>query len=419
MKSLIQRLFVENWPRKVIALVLAIIVWFALAQSLTATKVVGNVSVRVVNIPKGMTVEGMQSNGTLSKKITLTLTGNKNTLDKLTSNDFEVVINGEGQSGEWVATVQKSNLVSLNPEINVMQGISRVQPKNFIVKLTQLISEQVPVVITKPIGEAPKGYMYLDTWPYRLYVTLEGPKATIEKLKKQGVKLTFNLNDISKADLNALESSSKVGQSDVVSYFVPNHWKEITVPGLSDTPIPINDPNAKYLRIDFVRMDLLPVTTPMQVDLFFLPKTSSVLNPSKVKLGSNDTIKVQNGIKVFGRPLYAKGVSKLFLETVQDYMEIAIITTPVQEGQSMQWSVQFIDPRTLENRYVDVLMADISNQELSDLNPQARDEYLRNRFRSYMNRFSLYNEKHEPLQLFITKKGSQIVVTEHEESRNP
>ena len=205
----------------------------------------------------------------------------------------------------------------------------------------------------------------------------------------------------------------------MVSYFVPNHWKEVSIPELSDTPIPINDPNAKYLRIDFVRVDLLPIKTPMPVDLFFLPKTSSVLNPSKAKLGINDTIKSQNGIKVFAKPLYAKGVSKLFLDVVQDYMEIEIIATPVQEGQSMQWSVQFIDPSSLENRYVDILMADVSNQELSDLHPQVREEYLRNRFRSYMNRFALYDENNKPLKLFITKKGSQITVTEEHESRTP
>ena len=176
MKTLLHRIFIENWPRKAIALGLAIIVWFALAQSLTATKVIGNVSVRVVNIPKGMTVEGMQSNGVLSKKITLTLTGNKNTLDKLTSHDFEVVISAEGQKGEWVATVRKNNLTALNPEINITQGISRVQTKNFIIKLTQLVSEQIPVIVAKPIGESPKGYLYLDTWPYRLYITIEGAK---------------------------------------------------------------------------------------------------------------------------------------------------------------------------------------------------------------------------------------------------
>ncbi len=419
MKTLLHRIFVENWPRKAIAIVLAIIVWIALAQSLTATKVIGNVSVRVVNIPKGMTVEGMQSNGLLSKKITLTVTGNKNTLDKLTSHDFEIVVSAEGQQGEWVASISRANLASLNSEINISQGISRIQTKNFIIRLTQLVSEQIPIIVAKPIGEAPKGYLYLDTWPYRLYTTIEGPKNTVAKLKKQGLKLTFNLNDISKADLNSLEGSSKVGNSDVVSYFVPNHWKEVSIPELSNTPVPINDPNIKYLRIDFVRIDMLSISTPLPVDLFFLPKTSSVLNPGKAKLATNDTVKLQNGIKVFAKPIYAKGVSKLFLDIVQDYMQIEIIATPVQEGQSMQWSVQFVNPSNLENRYVDILMADVSNQELSDLNPQVREEYLRNRFRSYMNRFALYDENNRPLKLFITKKGSQITVIEEHENSTP
>ncbi|MCB1109206.1 MAG: hypothetical protein KDK44_06070, partial [Chlamydiia bacterium] len=339
--------------------------------------------------------------------------------DKINSHDFEVVINAEGQSGEWVATVKKNNLSALNPEINISQGVSRVKTKNFIVKLTQLVSEQIPIIVAKPIGEAPKGYVYLDTWPYRLYTTIEGPKDTVAKLKKQGLKLTFNLNDISKADLNTLEVSSKVGQGDVVSYFVPNHWKEILIPELSDTPIQINDPISKYLRIDFVRVNLLPITTPTPVDLFFLPKTASSLNPLKTKLGTNETVKLQNGIKVFDKPLFTKGVSKLFLDTVQDYLEIVVITTPVQEGQSMQWTTQFIDARNLENHYVDILMSDVSNQELSDLHPQVREEYLRNRFRSYMNRFALFDEEGKPLKLFITKKNNQIIITEENENSTP
>ena len=419
MKSLLHRLFIDNWPRKAIALVLAIIVWFAVAQSLQTSKTFGNVSVRVVNIPKGLTVEGMQTNGTLAKKITLVLKGNKSTLEKLTSNDFEVVVSAEGHIGEWVATITKKNLVPLNPEINLIQGVKSVVSKNVIIKLTDLVSEKIPVIIAKPIGEAPKGYQYLDTWPYRLYVTIDGPKQTVNKLKKRGLKLTLNLNDISTADLNALESTSKVGKSDVVSYYVPNHWKEISVPELSQTPIPIDDPNSKYLRIDFVRLDLIPITTPIPIDLFFFPKTANVLNPSKVRLATNELVKTVNGIKIFAKPLTAKGVSETFLNVIKDYLEIVVVATPVQEDQSMRWYAQIIGAQTLENRYVDILKSDVSNQELSELHPQVREEYLRNRFRSYMNRFRLYDENDQPLKLFITRKGGQIYVLDGNESRAP
>lgn len=406
MKSLFRFLFIDNWQRKAIATVLAVIIWLVVNHTLTGTKILNNVPVKVINIPTGKTIEGMQSSGTLSKKISLTLVGNKPLLDSLTSNDIEVVIDASDKQGEWLATINKKNLVSLNPDINISMGIDRVSHSSFLIHMSKLVLEKIPVIVTQPIGEAPRDYLFLDIWPYRLSMSVTGPEEVVKRLKAKGQKLTFDLNDITKAELDALP------QGDEVSFFVPNEWKKITLPGISDTPIAIDDPQAKALRIDFVRCDLLPLDGSIPVTLYYPPEYSDQLNPSTCRLSSQGPIKKVNGLSMLSGPLYVKGVSRLFVEVVSDMLQLVIIMAPKSERPQLEWSVQFINPHMLEDKYVSMLLSDTTDDEIRELQPNLREEYLRNRFRSYMNRFQLYKSEDKPLKLSIELEAGQVTVQE-------
>ena len=74
------------------SIILAIIIWFVVNKSLTTTKTIPNVPVRIENIPPGKTIADMQSNGILNRRVNLTVTGSKTLLEDLTSNDIEVVL---------------------------------------------------------------------------------------------------------------------------------------------------------------------------------------------------------------------------------------------------------------------------------------------------------------------------------------
>lgn len=97
MRQFLQELFLENIPRKLVAILTAIIIFFFVNQSLTVTKVVNNVSIRLINIPPQKTVEGLLPNGYLLKKIALTLNGKKSSLEEISSTDIEVVIDLSGK----------------------------------------------------------------------------------------------------------------------------------------------------------------------------------------------------------------------------------------------------------------------------------------------------------------------------------
>lgn len=410
MRSLLIRLFIENWQRKLISLILAMVIWMVVNHSMTVTKTIGNIPVRITHLPPGRTIEGMQSNGLLDRRVTLTLTGNMAALDDLSETDLCVEIDARTETErEWVAVIDKKNLVSDNPELHLDKMISRVAPVSLILHPSKLVSEKIPVLITDPIGEPPRGYQFLGCWPYQLFLTVHGPEPAVKQLKARGLKLTFNLNDISLDELETLLATKHKDDTDEVSFFVPNAWKKIYLPQISDTPLEIDDPQAKALRIDFAREDLLPIDFDLPVTVFFPAKTSQILNPEKCHLIASEFVENKNGLFVTHPRLFAQGVSRIFLETVRDMMQIAIVAAPKTEKEHLSWNVQFLYPQELEDRYVAKMMAE-PNYKNGDLSNQLREEYLRSRFRSYMNRLRLYTDAKKKLHLEPELQEDKIVV---------
>ncbi len=415
MKTLLQKIFVLNWQRKAVALLLGMIIWLVVNHSLTSTKTINNISVRVINLPPGKTIEGMQSNGKLNKKLTLTLVGNTHILEDLNSNDLEIVIDAMDKSEEWTNSISKKNLVSLNPEIDLGSSVSRIYQPNFTLRMTNLVTEEIPVSITRPIGEAPRGYQFLDVWPYNLTVKVSGPEDVIKRLKTKEQKLTFNLSDISKAQLDALASHQNTDKSGIVSFFVPDQWKQINIPLLSDTPIEINDTQDKTLRIDFVKYNLLPLESSILVSVFYPPEYSNSLNPLSLKIKPNTLVKESYGIFMINTPLYAKGTDRLFTQIVKDWIQIVVIASPKHAKQKLDWNLQFINSIELENQYIETLMSDASDEDIRSMRPSLREEYLRNRFRSYMNRFELFKSEYIKFEIDAFIEGNFIEIEETKE----
>ncbi len=407
MKTLLRRLFINNWQRKLVSLIIAVIIWLVVNYSLTVNKTVHDVSVRVMNIPKGKAVEGLQSNGFLNKKISLNLSGNKRLIEQLNSSNLEIVIDAAEKDSEWIATISKENLFCRNPNISLVRGLRRVSEVDLILRLSKLVKERIPIIVTEPIGEAPKGYQFNDVFPYHLYMTIQGPEDVVKRLKSKGIKLTFNLNEITKNDLDHLQLNPDAIRIDEVSYLVPDRWKKIILPSLTNKPVLIDDPKAKTLRIDFLKTDLIPLNTAIPINVYYPEKHSVKINPNTYKLKANNFIKDVNGVMVIDQPLYVKGVSKIFLDIVKDRIQIVSVAAPRSERKYLLWNVQFIYPHDLENRYIAKVLAQKSH-EVNTLSPKLREEYLRNRFRNYMSRFRLYTADNEKLTLKIELSSKAI-----------
>lgn len=413
MEQIIKNWLLPNWQRKILALIAALIIWSFVSHSITSTKTLTGVPIRIVNLPIDKTVEGLLPNGLLQKRLTLVLTGSKQVVDSIESNDLEIVLDAANVPDEWIVQVTKKNLVSLNPSIDLLHNITNVSHQEFVLNLRRLITAKVPITFANPIGNLPKNYQFLGIWPHKLNHTITGPEEQVLQLKAKGIELTFDLNEISQAELDAIHGLQQGIYADEISFKVPDKWKKINISFLNDTSQEINDSEAQNLRIDFLRKEFIPLQTSLSVKVFYPLKTIDTINPSTLSLQYNNLIKLKNSVPILAIPLFAYEVSRLFIEITRDNMEIELIAVPLQGTQNIPWSLEFIDPHYLEDRYVASLM---SHHNLNS-NPQGsaaklRELQWRTRFRDYMQKMVLYKSPSHRLHLSCKMIENEIVATE-------
>lgn len=386
----LQSLLFKQWKRKLFALFLSVFLWFVVNHSLTTTRTLLNIPIKVINLPPSLTIEGLQSSGRLSKKINITLVGNKTLLNVIQPSDLEIVIDAESQTEQWPVSITKKNLHSLNPDLDFSMDISKVVYQPFTLQLSKLITEKINVYVTAPIGEAPRGYQFLDIWPYKLELTVTGPEEVIKKARHRDLKLNFNLSEVSKKQLDMLSQNHEEGKCDVVSFPIPESWKTVSIPSISDTPIMINDPQAKLLRFDFIRYEYLPIETKIPIQFFYHSSLLRLYSPQEIVIVNSEPIQFQKGIYYLDLPLYATGVDKVFLEIVKDHIEI-LVDVNSELRKPLNWSVQVVSAQKLEDEYVEYFLSELDEEDTRLMHFNQRQEYLRNRFRSYMHRLRLIN----------------------------
>lgn len=408
MESLINRLFLYQWQRKCLALLTATIIWFFVNHSITATKTVPSVPIRIVNLPVDKTIQGLLPNGFLSKRTTLTVSGTKDVIENLEPGDIEVLLDVSNQPNEGVVQISKKNLTSLNPDINLGNHITSVSHPEFVLKLSSVLTDQIPVTIQRPIGNAPAGYEYLDSYPILLMQTVSGPQEQVLDLKAKGLQVTFNLNDISKEQLDALQNGL---YDDEISFYVPEQWKKIVIPYLSQIPEPLNDPDAKNLRINFLRQSLIPIKTDLPIHVFYPLRSSLLLNPETYSLLEDSFVQIKNNIPILKIPLFAQRVSKLFVEVVKDNLEMQIVAAPKSEREKLEWGIGFIDASHLEDTYVAFLMNHLkANNHPSQTKMQELERHFRKRFRNYMQKFALFLSANRPLEVESSLQDHHIAI---------
>lgn len=414
METLISSLFIQNWQRKLVALLAALILWLFVNYSITATKTIPGVPIRVVNLPSDKTIVGLLPNGILNKRIALTLSGSKNVIRELEPGDLEVLIDASNIDREdWVLVINKKNLVSLSPDIDLAHSISNVDHTEFIIKMSRLVTAKVPITILLPTGEAPPGYELLDIWPHKLMQTISGPEEAVQNLKTRGLELTIDLSEITKSELDAIRSAHLNAQDDEISFYIPNHWKEVEIPFHNNVLEEINDPEAQNLRIDFLRKEFIPIEKEIPIRVFYPLKNLNEINPHKYPLAISEKVKEKEGVMIFNQKLFTQNVSRLFVEIIKSNIEIVIVADPKREREIFDWSVEIVDSEELEDIYVAYFIDDMKNRagkENTPLTNQYQESMLRKRFRDYLQKFHLYTAPDQKLNIDSFIDGQTIKV---------
>lgn len=393
------------------AILAALVMWLFVNHSITETKTIPNVPIRIVNLPSDKTIKGLLPNRLLSKRVTLTLSGTKDVIQEIEPGDLEVLLDvSTADQDEWIVSIGKKNLVSLNPSIDLQHNITQVAHNEFVIKLSRLVTEKIPVRILPPIGHPPTNYEFLDIWPQKLMQTLSGPEEEIQNLKTQGLDLTFDLNNVSQTELDRMTTSLFGKHNDEVSFFVPNKWQRILIP-YNNTYEEINDPDAMNLRMDFLRKELLPLRKEVPIRVYYPIEYSSIINPLTYPLKPNEVIQSKNNMNILTTPLYARDVSQLFLDIISDHMELVIVAAPKSEREILLWSFEIVDPNALENTYIAFLLANLTKEGNGDESLLKKKEGMyRQRFRDYIYRLSLYNAKEQKFHLESILDDDGVVV---------
>lgn len=346
--------------------------------------------------------------GFLDRRMTLTLTGSKAVLDRVNQDDLEIVVDASDKKEDWIIQVSKKNLICLSPDIDLKNAISNISHSEMLVRMCRFVTEKVPVFISPPMGSAPAGYHFLDVWPQKIYHTISGPEDDVRLLQDQGVQLEFDLSSISKEDLDSLREDDP--NKDEVSYSVPDLWKMVRVPYLHNVAQPLQSPDAPDLQLNFLFDELLPVTTSVPIRLF---RPDGHVYDTAFRILPEGVVQEKNGESFFKEPLFAAHVSRLFLESVKNYLQIVILPAN-KTATTFCWEPQFIAEGYLEEAYVKKAFAEGSLFAAQDKNAPSYltqlDEYHRARFRDYMRNFQLFRGQNVPLSLVIyqSKKGLSI-----------
>lgn len=397
----------NQWQRKLAAILVATIIWFSVSYSITATKTLTHIPVRVINLPLHKTVQGLLPNGFLQKRVTISVTGTKDVVEQIVPGDLEILLDVANQPSEWIVQITKKNLVSLNPNLNLLPHISSVTNPEFVLKMSTILTEHI-LVTFHTTGSAPEGYEFLDIWPVTLTQTVSGPQDQVLDLKNKGLELSFNLNDITKEQLDAYRESLEDPHNNEVPFYIPEQWKKILISPLSPIPETLNAPEAYDLHLTFLKKEFLPIKGELPIRVFYPLKYGASLNPNNTPLKANAFVKYDHGIPVLKVPLSASGISKLFLDIVNDSLEIDIVAAPRSEREFLEWAIGFVDEKHLEDTYVGFMLSTI--KPISDSLASERDQYLRKRFRSYIQNFALYTSPERPLILKTQLEDGKIDV---------
>jgi hypothetical protein len=395
MKDLFKRIFIDHWQRKTISLLLAIGTWFLVHHSMTSTKIVSNVLVKVINLPTGKTIEGLLPGNILHDRISLGVTGNKHFVDELTNQDIEVILDASNKGDEWIATISKKNLICFNPDIDIMQTIQKVDHKDFIIKLCPMFSACIPVNVSVSSEELLLGYRLLDVWPREFFITLTGSEKKIHEIEKRGLQLNLNLNNISPHDLIVLQ---KENSSEVISYCPPPSWKFIDIPELFDLPVQITDPQVEKLRIDFVQDQVYSLGIPLPVHLFY---SSSTLPSSSLSLKTTPgVVEEKQGTFFYLPSLFVRGVSHSFLHLIQNHLELVLFPSE----KNWRWTIDIVGKQELLKKFI--------HQEKTRHPKEADlDEYLFLQFQKSLNSLHFYQNNDEKLELEIHEQDQKILIT--------
>lgn len=400
----------QQWQRISFSVAAGLFCWWYVHETQITTKSFTDVPVYIQGLPPGKTLGGLRKDGRLMKPFSLTLKGRKKALEMIKPDQIEVLINASGKGDVWKEDVTLSSLRCLNPEIQLSRVINDITYSPLQLRLTTKASRDIPVSILPPSGALPKGYKLIDIWPDQLVQSVEGPEEAVQALTVRKLFLTFDLNRITKQQLERLGEELTPGSE--IYFKIPESWKYIELPAPFGESRPLQDPEAENLTFVILKPALLSLDHPLPVRISNLPvplPSSPILNYELQIAPENGHVQMLNHLPHWVKPIYVEGVSKEFLQTIQSHLEIVVY---IGTKGSIACQVEVANSPKAEEKYVQRLLQ--THFERNTQDEGSLQKRLTKQFWYYMSQMKFYGPNRHPLEWEVTISGSQLSLREME-----
>jgi YbbR domain-containing protein len=166
----VRKYIINDWKLKGLSLVLAVILWFAISH-VGESKLSVSVPVLPANLEKDFMIKSMDNEDVL-----VMISGPVSVLKNLRPKDVKVSLDlGELKNGRHIVNIQKTDIV-------VPKGVEveAVKPGYVVIEIERTLEKRLKTVVK--LDNKWKALYSVKSW-YPQYVTVEGPKVSIEKIE--------------------------------------------------------------------------------------------------------------------------------------------------------------------------------------------------------------------------------------------
>lgn len=224
--------------------------------------------------------------------------------------------------------------------------------------------------------------------------------------------MTFDLGKIKKESLDQFYAEQKSTGRDEIFFPIPPEWKKVQVNFRNNALEDLNDPDADHLRIEFLRNEFLPIERNIQIRVFYPLDFLSLINPGLYPLTPGGKVSADKGVFVFNFPLFMRHISRHFLDVIRGNLEIVLVVQGKVENTVLDWTTDVINVHELEDTYVTYMITNESMFGFGEAHgySKKREDILRQRFRTYLERVSLWVTPREKLSIEAVIEKNKIIV---------
>jgi len=319
---------IEHWPRKLVAILGAALIWVTMSVSDKAQRTFPAVPVVLTNEPDGAALESAQIPGLPSGlTIPVTLEGSSDELHMLRPDELRVVTDAAEHAETWVASLGIGNIRRGKTLEKLPDGLRLVGPFEVLLRMGSAETVELPVLLVPPPeSTAPSGYEVVGVYPQRLTVNVHGPRKWLQQVADTGVALQVSWSHLPQTGQQSLREQVNRGFNEIV-IGLPLSQLSLSLPFVT-SPLRLSSDLTDELEIVMVRKRSLNLAEKLPIQVQYPAASIEQLNIQTAPLTAGDAVEVKYGQPFLSYPLKMIGVSTDFLQAITPFLTVQVVCAP-------------------------------------------------------------------------------------------